>query len=185
MAVVRAPSFRIIGGRWRGRRVRFTPSPELRASGDRARESLFNILGQRLDGRSCLDLFAGAGALGLEAASRGAAPVVCVERDSNTARALRRTVEMLQAESVLVHIRRAEDFLSACEEQFDLILMDPPFAGYAADGAWRRLLQAAAARLSVGGTAYCESDRHFAPPTGWHVARRQKTGAVCWQLLRR
>lgn len=182
---MRAPSFRIIGGRWRGRRVCFAPSAGLRASGDRARESLFNILGQRLDGRSCLDLFAGAGALGLEAASRGAAPVVCVEKDGGTARALRRTAEMLRADSVRVHIRRAEDFLLECGARFDLILMDPPFADYAADGAWRRLLTAAAAGLSADGTAYCESDRHFSPPDGWRIIRRKKTGAVCWQLLRR
>ena len=183
MSAVRAPFFRILGGRWRGRRVRFAPG--LRASGARARESLFNILGQRLDGMSCLDLFAGAGALALEAASRGASPVVCVERDGEAARALRRTAQTLDAAAVRVHIRRAEDFLSSCGGSFDLILMDPPFADYAADGAWRLLLRSAAARLSAGGTAYCESNRHFAPPPGWRVARRKQTGAVRWQLLRR
>ena len=182
---MRAPSFRIIGGRWRGHRVPFVPSAHLRVSGDRARESLFNILGQRLDGRACLDLFAGAGALGLEAASRGAAQVVCVEKDRAIARALSRTAERLRADSVVVHTGRAEDFLRAGDDAFDLILMDPPFADYATDSAWRRLLDFAAARLSATGTAYCESDRHFPPPAGWHIARREKTGAVCWQLLRR
>lgn len=165
--------------------MRFAPSAALRISGDRARESLFNILGQRLDGRSCLDLFAGAGALGLEAASRGAARVACVERNAAVARSLRRTAEMLRAEAVSVYVRDAEDFLRSCGEQFDLILMDPPFAGYAADAAWRRLLTLAAARLSADGAAYCESDRHFPPPAGWRAMRREKTGAVRWQLLGR
>lgn len=185
MSAVRAPSFRIIGGRWRGRRVRFAPSSALRISGDRARESLFNILGGRLDGRSCLDLFAGAGALGLEAASRGAAPVECIERNPQSARLLRRTAETLGADSVHVHCCAAEDFLRRCGMRFDLVLMDPPFAEYAAAESWNRLLDSAAAALSEGGAAYCESDRHFDPPRGWNVLRRKKTGAVCWQLLRR
>ena len=183
MPAARAPSFRIIGGRWRGRRVRFAPTPALRISGDRARESLFNILGQKLDGRACLDLFAGAGALGLEAASRGAESVLCVERNFASARALRRTAAALGADSLRVVHCRAEDFLAECESSFDLILMDPPFADYAADKTWRRLLQLAARALSANGAAYCESDRHFSPPDGWKVVRRKKTGAAHWQIL--
>lgn len=181
---MRAAAFRIIGGQWRGRKINFTPSVRLRASADRVRESLFNCLGQRLDGKTCLDLFAGAGALGLEAASRGAR-VVCVERESGAAGALRRAAEKLSAENMTVRRCGAEDFLGAGAERFDLIFMDPPFADYADDPAWRRLLAAAERRLAADGLAYCESDRHFPPPSGWHAARRRRAGAVFWQLLRR
>ena len=177
------PAFRIIGGRWRGRKVRFLPF--LRASGDRVRESLFNCLGQRLDQKMCLDLFAGAGALGLEAASRGAKRVVCVERCGKTANALQRTAESLSAAAVVVHRCAAADFLRADNNCYDVIFMDPPFADYVADAAWHQLLNLAAAHLSPGGMVYCESDRHFMLPGDWHVFRQKKAGAVFWQLLSR
>ncbi|MBE8157892.1 MAG: 16S rRNA (guanine(966)-N(2))-methyltransferase RsmD [Betaproteobacteria bacterium] len=182
---MRAAAFRIIGGQWRGRKINFAPSARLRASGDRVRESLFNCLGQRLDGKACLDLFAGAGALALEAASRGARRVVCVECETDAAGALRRAAEKLSAENIIVRRCRAGDFLTADKDRYDVIFMDPPFADYADDAAWRRLLALAAARLASGGLAYCESDRHFSPAAGWHAARRRRAGAVFWQLLRR
>ena len=182
---MRAAAFRIIGGQWRGRKINFTPSARLRASGDKLRESLFNCLGQRLDDKTCLDLFAGAGALGLEAASRGARRVVCVERDAGAVRALRRAAQKLTAENIIVHRRDAGDFLAADKDSYDLIFMDPPFADYADDAVWRGLLARAAARLAAGGLAYCESDRHFPPSAGWRAERRRRAGAVFWQLLRR
>lgn len=182
---MRAAAFRITGGMWRGRKIHFTPSARLRASGGRVRESLFNCLGQRLDGKHCLDLFAGAGALALEAASRGARRVVCVESESAAAGALRRAAEKLSADNITVRRGRAEEFLSADTAEYDVIFMDPPFADYAGDAAWRMLLSRAAARLAPGGLAYCESDRHFPPAPGWHAARRRRAGGVFWQLLRR
>lgn len=180
-----APAFRIIGGQWRGRKIRFTPSSALRVSGDRVRESLFNCLGQRLDGKACLDLFAGAGALGLEAASRGARRVVCVEREAAAARALRNAAEKLNAENVAVRCAAAADFLTADKGEYDVIFLDPPFAEYADDAAWSRLLSAAAARLAADGAAYCESGRYFTPPAEWRATRRRRAGGVFWQLLRR
>ena len=185
----RPVAFRIIGGRWRGRKIRFASS--VRASGDRVRESLFNCLGGRLEGRDCLDLFAGAGGLGLEAASRGARRVVCVERDRQTAAALRQTAaEFCQAAGTAagdmeIKAMSAEKFLSANRAKFDLIFLDPPFADYADDRRWHSLLSEVAPHLAEGAAAYCESDRHFAPPPGWIAARQKKAGAVCWQLLRR
>lgn len=182
---MRAAAFRIIGGQWRGRKIHFTPSARLRASADRVRESLFNCLGQRLDDKTCLDLFAGAGALGLEAASRGARRVVCVERDPSAVRALRRAAQTLAAENITVYRRDAVRFLASDTGHYDLIFMDPPFADYADDAVWRGLLALAAARLAAGGLAYCESDRHFLPAAGWRAERRRRAGAVYWQLLRR
>ena len=185
----RPAAFRIIGGRWRGRKIRFASS--VRASGDRVRESLFNCLGGRLEGRDCLDLFAGAGGLGLEAASRGARRVVCVERDRQTAAALRQTAaEFCQAAGTAagdmeIKAMSAEKFLAANRAKFDLIFLDPPFADYADDHRWHSLLGEVAPHLAEGAAAYCESDRHFAPPPGWLAARQKKAGAVCWQLLRR
>src|SRR5579884_1678977 len=102
MAAAKGNRVRIIGGRWRSRVLRFPPAAHLRPTPDRVRETLFNWLGQRLDGLSCLDLFAGSGALGFEALSRGAARVVMVERDRATARALRDNARKLDAKGAEV-----------------------------------------------------------------------------------
>ncbi len=93
---------RIIAGKWRSRIVKFPAAAQLRPTPDRVRETLFNWLGQRLDGLACLDLFAGSGALGIEAASRGAARVVMVERDRGVAEALRASARALEAQGVEV-----------------------------------------------------------------------------------
>src|SRR5438309_10466068 len=89
---------RIIGGKWRSRLLRFPPAAQLRPTPDRVRETLFNWLGQRLDGLACLDLFAGSGALGFEALSRGATRAVMVEMDRASARALRANAAALAGE---------------------------------------------------------------------------------------
>ncbi|MGU9952099.1 MAG: 16S rRNA (guanine(966)-N(2))-methyltransferase RsmD [Gammaproteobacteria bacterium WSBS_2016_MAG_OTU1] len=177
---LRRPVFRIIGGQWRGRKVHFIPS--VRASGDRVRESLFNCLGD-ISGYSCLDLFAGAGALGLEAASRGASNVVCVERNDKIATALRQTATVIAADNVQVRNMPAASFLSRNTTKFDIIFLDPPFADYTVDEKWQQLLTAAAAHLAADGMIYCESVRHFAPPDGWHAVQRKMAGSVRWQLL--
>src|SRR5687768_18054491 len=97
---VKANEVRIVGGEWRSRRIRFTPHANLRPTPDRVRETLFNWLGQDLTGLACLDLFAGSGALGFEAASRGAARVVMVERDRAAFEALRTNKGALEARQV-------------------------------------------------------------------------------------
>src|SRR5258705_1707299 len=102
---------RIIGGQWRSRMLRFPAAAPLRPTPDRVRETLFNWLGQRLDGMRCLDLFAGSGALGFEALSRGAARVVMVERDREVARALRASAEALQAEGAEIVEGDAVEYL--------------------------------------------------------------------------
>jgi 16S rRNA (guanine966-N2)-methyltransferase len=121
-------AIRIIGGRWRSRILHFPDVPGLRPTPDRVRETLFNWLGQRLDGWRCLDLFAGSGALGFEAASRGAAEVVLVERDAKALAALRENVLKLDAaERVRIQPADARSYLDGACGNFDLILLDPPF----------------------------------------------------------
>ena len=123
-------SVRIVAGALRGRRIDVPNRPGLRPTGERVREALFDILGQDLSGRRVLDLFAGTGALGFEAASRGAARVVMVEADRELARLLRDTSERLGvAARVRVVAARVEDTLEAggLEGGFDVILADPPY----------------------------------------------------------
>src|SRR4051812_41703413 len=116
---------RIIAGQWRSRLVRFPEAPGLRPTPDRVRETLFNWLGQHLDGLSCLDLFAGSGALGFEALSRGARRVVMVERDRATAAALRASAQSLEAANVEIIESDAMRFLAQPREAFDVVFVDP------------------------------------------------------------
>lgn len=122
-------SVRIIGGRWRGRRLPVPDVPGLRPTPDRVRETLFNWLMPVSEGARCLDLFAGSGALGLEAASRGAAEVVLLERDRSVAGLLRQHVDRLDAGGVVqVHCADALDWLRRTPvRHFDVVFLDPPY----------------------------------------------------------
>ena len=121
-------SLRIIGGRYRRRILRFPDSEGLRPTPDRVRETLFNWLGQELDGERCLDLFAGSGALGFEAASRGAAHVVMVEQAPKVLAALQENAKMLRDPPGVEIIRGdALQYLASTKSKFDLIFLDPPF----------------------------------------------------------
>ncbi|MDO4641404.1 MAG: 16S rRNA (guanine(966)-N(2))-methyltransferase RsmD [Neisseria sp.] len=120
---------RIIGGVCRGRKVNFASSEGLRPTADMVRERLFNWLGQDLTGLNVLDLFAGSGALGLEAASRNAANVVMVEKNRNAAHVLKRNIETLGLNnSVSVLMGDALSYLQNVDQQFDVVFLDPPFA---------------------------------------------------------
>ena len=116
-----------MGGAWRSRLIAVPSRPGLRPTPDRVRETLFNWLGQDLAGMQCLDLFAGSGALGFEAASRGAARVVMVECDRSALAALRATRTALNAAQVEIVAGDASAFLAASNERFDLVFLDPPF----------------------------------------------------------
>src|SRR4051812_685797 len=144
---------RIIGGKWRSRKLRIAPREGLRPSPDRVRETLFNWLGQDLTGLACLDLFAGSGALGFEAASRGAARVVMVENDRRTFDALVTNREALRADRVeLVHTDALE-FLRCDNREYDVIFLDPPFrAGYES-----RLVPLLPPRMTSNAWVYFES----------------------------
>ena len=118
---------RIIGGAWRSRILRFPAREDLRPTPDRVRETLFNWLGQDLTGKTCLDLFAGSGALGFEAASRGAASVVMLERDAVAFRALQENARLLAAASVDLRRADALEYLRADGRRYDVVFIDPPF----------------------------------------------------------
>jgi 16S rRNA (guanine966-N2)-methyltransferase len=118
---------RIIGGEWRSRKLRFADVPGLRPTPDRVRETLFNWLQMQVPGARCLDLFAGSGALGLEALSRGASEVVMVEKHPAAAKALRDNIALLGAQHAVLVNDDAFRYLQRETEGFDLIFLDPPF----------------------------------------------------------
>jgi len=172
---------RIIGGAFRRRRLVFPALAGVRPTPDRVRETLFNWLGQDLQGRSCLDLFAGSGALGFEAASRGASRVVMVERDRRVLEALKANAAMLAASVVEPQGSDALEFLGRSTEVFDIVFLDPPFV--AAD--WGEWFGALAPRVAADGQVYCERGDTWETPAGWQVHREARAGQVHYQLLRR
>ena len=172
---------RIIGGAWRSRVISFPPRKDLRPTPDRVRETLFNWLGQDLTGRACLDLFAGSGALGFEAASRGARRVLMVESDPLAFRALGASRDELDAATVELKRADALDFLRADTGAYDVVFVDPPFkAGY-----WPRLAPLLPPRLAPGALVYYESAMAPELAPGWEIWRQRRAGQVRYQLLRR
>lgn len=175
---------RIIGGRWRGTRLPVADAPGLRPTSDRVRETLFNWLMPALPGARVLDLFAGTGALGLEAVSRGAAHATLVERDPALAAALAGHVERLRAHDRVRVVR--EDALrwlaAATLEPFDIVFLDPPFAA----ALWEPALRALAPWLAPGGWLYVESPPEAAPapPPGWLPHRELRTAQARAALYR-
>ncbi|TPW17985.1 MAG: methyltransferase, partial [Halothiobacillaceae bacterium] len=119
-------SLRIIGGTWRSRRLEFPTVEQLRPTPDRVRETLFNWLQHRIGGARCLDLFAGSGALGFEALSRGANEVVFVEIDPAAVQALRANAQRLQADNAQIIHEEALRYLAKPADPFDIIFLDPP-----------------------------------------------------------
>ena len=170
---------RIIGGKWRSRILKFPPAAQLRPTPDRVRETVFNWLGQRLDGLACLDLFAGSGALGFEAMSRGAARVVMVERDRAVARALRESARALDAGGIEVVDGDALAYLARANESFDVVFVDPPYASDLA----LKTLGVLAPRLNPGARVYVESADPLAPPPPWVALREDRAGAVRYALF--
>jgi 16S rRNA (guanine966-N2)-methyltransferase len=170
---------RIIAGQWRSRILRFPESATLRPTPDRVRETLFNWLGQRLDGLACLDLFAGSGALGFEALSRGAARVVMVEANREAARSLADNAATLGATGLEVVARDAMSYLAAATESFDVVFVDPPYASDLA----ARALAALPPRLKPDARVYVESAAAPEPPAPWRVVRQDRAGAVRYALL--
>ena len=177
-------SVRIIGGEWRRRQLHFPDSPGLRPTPDRVRETLFNWLGQDLTGVRCLDLFAGSGALGLEALSRGAARVVLVEQSRIVADQLRANARLIGALAPRAEIRRCDalEFLvhAATEERFDLVFLDPPFG---AD--WiARVLPVIRPLLDPDARVYIEAEALPALDESWEIVRSGRAGAVHYALAR-
>jgi len=183
----RPGSVRIIGGEWRGRRLPVRDLPGLRPSSDRCRETLFNWLQAHVRGAVCVDLFAGSGALGLEAASRGAAEVILVEKFSLAAQDLRDVLLLLKADQVTVVEADALQWLQSCPAQsLDIAFVDPPF-GLHLD---TRALELIRVRdcIRTGGFVYIETARdatEIVPGPGWETAREKTLGEVRLLLLKK
>ena len=179
-------SVRIIGGAWRGRRVHFPDMPALRPTPDRVRETLFNWLQHSLAGTRCLDLFAGSGALGLEALSRGAAEVVFVEQFPAAARTLQeQLVRLGGAGKGRVMEMGAARFLRTPAKPFDIVFLDPPFGKNALaeyvpmldSGHW----------LTPSGLVYLENERNAGLPqlpAHWELLKSKSAGEVGYHLAR-
>ena len=177
---------RIIGGAWRGRRIHFPPVAAIRPTPDRVRETLFNWLQMDVAGSRCLDLYAGSGALGLEALSRGAGRVVFVEVDPGAARHLSQTLQDFQCDGGAVVTADVKRYLAGPAEPFDIVFLDPPYAdcalahicGLIEQGGW----------LRPGGLAYLEDAAAAGPPVlppGWTLLKSKRAGAVGYHLARR
>ncbi len=180
-----AGSVRIIGGRWRGTRLQVPQAPGLRPTSDRVRETLFNWLQPVLPGARVLDLFAGSGALGLEAVSRGAAHAQLVESDPTLARALQLGVQRLSAGNE-VKVDRADALAWLRQTQvprFDIALVDPPFQA----GLWPAVLEQLPARLAGHAWLYLETPAGHAPELSveWDLHREGSTRDVRYALYRR
>jgi 16S rRNA (guanine966-N2)-methyltransferase len=163
----------------RGRVVRFPRGVEVRPTADRVRETLFNWLGQDLTGWSTLDLYAGTGALTLEAASRGAALAVAVDRSPAWTDALAATARTFGAGAVEVRTGDARTWLARETRRFDAIFLDPPFG----EDPWAWLLPACLPRVAPAGYVYAEAGRAIAPPGGFSLHRTGRAGQVHYHLL--
>jgi len=188
---------RIIGGAWKRTPILVSDREGLRPTPDRVRETLFNWLGQNLQGWRCLDLFAGSGALGFEAGSRGAEKVVFVEPGAKAAIAISQLIEKLNAKDRLVLVKgKAQDYVSSAVDchgasrlamtgSFDLIFLDPPFGKGLAEALMPNVLLLLAPESYV----YLESDKPLSPDQagvwGLEILRQDKAGAVHYHLLQK
>jgi 16S rRNA (guanine966-N2)-methyltransferase len=175
---------RIIGGLWKRSKLPVPDRPGLRPTPDRVRETLFNWLSQHLAGARCIDVFAGTGALGFEAASRGAAQVLLVERDEQLVSQLNTTKQRLDAQAVAVERGDGIQRLQRCAAaSMDIVFLDPPFDS----GLFEAALKAAAPVLAPGGHLYLEAPRAWtgaeAAALGLQVHKYLKAGAVHAHLL--
>lgn len=177
---VRAGRIRIIGGSLRGRYIDVPAGAALRPTPNRVRETLFNWLQHDVAGSHCLDLYAGSGALGIEALSRGAAAVTFVEADAGIAAALRGQLAQLNVTGNVV-CRSVEAFLADSSDAFDIIFADPPFADAA-----EPVCEAVPARLRADGVFYCERDAAGElPALSWAPwSRSQQAGDVRFGIAR-
>ena len=178
-----ANQVRIIGGRWRGRRLAFAPAAGLRPTPDRVRETVFNWLAPRLEGAAVLDLYAGSGAFGLEALSRGAANAVLVDHDPAVAKTLQQQATALGAEALQVVLSDVNAYLNGPVRPMDVVFVDPPYG--------RGLLAGCCEALQRGGWLHsgaavyleAEADSDLPPlPPQWELVRSKKAGHVGYYL---
>ena len=179
------PQLRVIGGQWRGRKLQFPDRPGLRPTGDRIRETLFNWLGPHLQNAKCLDLFAGSGALGIEALSRGAAHCDFVDADREAITTVGQHLNTLDAtECSTVSCDIAARYLHQTNDTWDIVFVDPPFD--ARLGESTLTLLANTERLAEASRVYFETSRSQPEPVPeglYDVLREKTTGDVCYRLL--
>lgn len=175
---------RIVAGKWRSRLLEIADVPGLRPTSERVRETLFNWLAPSLPGARCLDLFAGTGALGLEALSRGASNVVFIEKSTKAAKTLEANAKMLNAEGADIRRGDAVEFLKkSAGESFGIVFLDPPFADELL-GDLCRLLDGGSL-LEDGALVYLEEDRakpEAELPPGWVRVKSKSAGNVRYSL---
>lgn len=173
---------RITGGEWRSRLIHVAEVQGLRPTPDAVRETLFNWLGQDLTGWRCLDLFAGSGILGLEAASRGAAEVTLVEKDRRAFTQLRRNLDAFTAgERIRLVSGDALKFVASASSAYDLIFLDPPYHG----GWLERVAPLLDRMANPHGRIYAEAEHPLQGLGNWAVIRQGRTGQVHYHLLER
>ena len=178
---------RIIGGQWRGRKLHFNEVAGLRPTGDRIRETLFNWLAPWIDGARCLDLFAGSGALGIEALSRGAAEVTLIEKHPQAAENLRGNCVQLRADDAKVIQADTLVWLasSSPDQPFDIVFLDPPFSTDLLQPCCELLQKPGL--LAASSLIYLETDRAQPPPAmppSWELLREKTAGQVSYRLYR-
>lgn len=183
-----ANQVRIIGGRHRGRRLAFVPGRGLRPTPDRVRETLFNWLQAEVRGARCLDLFAGSGALGIEALSRGAAYLTAVEQHRAAAQRLRENITLLREDvaAEVVQVDALRWLGRPAGQPYDIVFLDPPFADGLLPTVFERLEQHD--HLAADALVYVEQDaRHAWPelPAAWKLHRESSAGQSAQRLLRR
>ncbi|MEJ1297753.1 MAG: 16S rRNA (guanine(966)-N(2))-methyltransferase RsmD [Candidatus Sedimenticola sp. (ex Thyasira tokunagai)] len=174
---------RIIGGEHRGRRLSFPDQQGLRPTTDRIRETLFNWLQPCFPGAVCLDLFAGSGVLGVEAASRGASRVTMVEKSGEVTKVLRENLELLRIDSVELVQGDAIDWLENPGQSYEVVFLDPPFADDLLTGACRLLNENG--WLKPGARIYLERDIHGSEPQlpeNWVELKKKQAGQVAYGL---
>lgn len=172
---------RICSGKWRGRKLEFPIIEGLRPTADKIRETLFNWLQVDIHGATCLDLFAGSGALGLEAASRGAGEVVLIDSSRIACNFLKKNKDLLQADNINIVNNNVVKWLQSCDNKFDIIFADPPFAS----GLLQQILNSNLP-LKDNGLLYIEHDSKKSPqiPACFKQEKSKKSGGVIYSLYR-
>ena len=177
---------RIIGGRWKRRLIRFPEISDLRPSPDMVRETLFNWLRNELTGSTCLDLYAGSGSIGFEAASRGADAVVMIEKHRLAIRCLLETRQSLDADKLIeIYHDKALHYLESTTKKFDLVFLDPPFKNSDIGAICQSLIRHD--RLNDNAQIYIESSKSNLPlpiPSTWHIIRESQRGMVQSTLIK-
>lgn len=170
---------RVTGGEWRSRLIEVIDGPGLRPTPDRVRETLFNWLGQKLDGLRCLDLFAGSGILGIEAASRGAALVTLVEKERRAFVQLQKNASLFKDSRLQLHCGDAVHFRPPLQQGYDVIFLDPPYGQ-----GWLEKIEPLLPQLAApGARIYAEAEHKLERLGNWQVVKQGVAGQVYFHLL--